>query len=64
MTFVTTAFAEMARAEVRSNDVPDMFDEALAIIPHPLAPLSAEEIDRRAREFLPVVVRLLNIQGG
>jgi hypothetical protein len=64
VTFVTTAFAEMARAEIRSNDIPEMFEGAIAVMPHPLAPLSPEEIDARARELLPVVERILNIDGG
>jgi hypothetical protein len=54
----------MARAEIRSNDIPEMFEGAIAVMPHPLAPLSPEEIDARARELLPVVERILNIDGG
>jgi hypothetical protein len=64
VTIVTTAFVEMAKIELSSNDIPDMFDAGIAVIPHPLAPLSLEEIDQRAKELLPVIERLLNIQGG
>jgi hypothetical protein len=64
VTFCTTAFAEMARAEVRSYDIPDQFEAGIAILPHPLAPLSPEEINERAEQLLPVVERLLNIEGA
>ena len=64
VTICTTAFAEMAKAEIASNDIPDMFEAGIAVIPHPLSPLQPDEIERRADELLPVVERLLNIEGG
>ena len=53
---VTDPFVETARAMAKTWGVPDY---RFLVIPHPVANLTEQELDQRAREIAPEVARLL-----
>ncbi len=55
-TIVTDAFVETAKAMARSWGVPDF---PFLVTPHPVANLTEEELDERAREMAPLVAAML-----
>lgn len=53
---VTDAFVETGRAMAKAWGVPDY---KFLIMPHPIANLTEEELEQRARDIAPQVVQLL-----
>jgi hypothetical protein len=53
---VTDAFIETAKAMARSWGVPDY---PFVTVPHPVANLTEQQLDRLAREVVPEVERIL-----
>ena len=53
---VTDAFVETAKAMARSLGVPD---HPFVTVPHPVANLTEQQLDRLARDVVPPVVRIL-----
>ena len=55
-TIVTDLFEQTARAMARAWGIPHF---KFLSIPHPIANLTEEELDQRAREIAPKVVQIL-----
>ena len=53
---ITDPFVETGRAMARAWGVPDF---KFLTMPHPIANLTEEELDQRARQIVPDVVRFL-----
>jgi len=53
---VTDQFTETAKAMAETWGVPDY---RFLVLPHPIANLSEQELDQRAREIAPEVARFL-----
>lgn len=53
---VTEPFVDTARAMARSWSVPD---HPFVTVPHPIANLTDQDLDRMARDVVPEVLRIL-----